>query len=231
VTILNDPLNINIAQQDVSYLTISGHVTIPNDVNINIVQQDLSFVTVSGPVTITNDSMNINITQQDLSYITVSGSVTIPALTVSISDVTILNDPININITHQDLSYVTISGAVTIPALNLDTTPIPNVWESDEFAETTIVVSSELIVYTLHCMNFAPDYRFVKLYDKSGTILTSDRPKLTLPVVADIPFSMQFPNGLLFTNSLQVKATRCLKHTDTNLAEEGDVHLIVTYAS
>lgn len=153
-------------------------------------------------------------------------------LTVSLaSDITILNDPLNINIVQQDLSYITVSGSVTIPSLSLANDPIPQVWESDEIADTTVAVSSGFTLYTLHCMNFAPDYRFIKLYDISGTVTISDRPKMTLPVVADMPFNMQFNNGLLFSNALQIRVTRCIKYTDTNLAEEGDVHLIVTYSS
>ena len=109
--------------------------------------------------------------------------------------------------------------------------PIPSVWESDELADVSLVVSDPLVVYTIHCMNFAPDYRFVKLYDISGTVSGTDRPKLTLPVVADVPYHMQFPNGLQFSNALQVKATRGIRYDDVNLASAGDVHLIVTYGT
>lgn len=169
---------------------------------------------LSSEVTILNDPLSINIKQQDLSYVTVSGPVVIQ------------NEQLRVNLTHQDLSYVTISGSVT-----QSTDPISQVWESDEIYDTVTAVSSQLILYNIYCINFAPDYRFVKLYDTCGTVTVSDRPKMTLPIVADIPFHMQFPKGLLFNNALQVKATRCIHYGDTNLAQEGDVHVIVTYVT
>lgn len=229
-----NPVDVCLVNTDVS-ITISPNITISNDpMNVNITQQDLSCVTVSGSVTvqdhsvnIINDPINVNITQQDLGYINVSG-IAIPDITVSLSDVTIANEQLNINITQQDLSYVTVSGSVTIP--DFDPSPIPQVWESNEIGDTVTAVSTGLTLYTIHCMNFAPDYRFVKLYDLCGTVTIADRPKMTLPVVADVPYSMQFPNGLLFSNSLQVKTTRCLRHDDPNNGEAGDVHFIVTYS-
>ena len=133
----------------------------------------------------------------------------------------------NVNIVGMDLPYITVSGGGS--GGGSGSAPISHVWESDEVTDTSLVVSNPLIVYTIHCMNFAPDYRFVKLYDKAGSVDLTDRPKLTLPVVADVPYHMQFPNGLQFTNSLQVKATRGIRYDDVNLATSGDVHLIVTY--
>ena len=52
---------------------------------------------------------------------------------------------------------------------------------------------------------------------------------MTIPLVADVPQNMQFPNGLLFNNCLKVKVTRCLNWRDNNFAESGDVHMMITY--
>ena len=109
--------------------------------------------------------------------------------------------------------------------------PIPQVWESAEIGDVTTAVSTELVIYNLYCMNFAPDYRFIKFYDISGDISINDRPKITLPVVADVPQNLQFANGLAFNNGLKIKATRTIKHDDINIAEAGDVHVIVTYST
>lgn len=240
------PIDINIAQQDLSYVTVSGHVNITNDpVNINISQQDLPYLTVSGSVnvldtvtvslsavTISNDPLNINITQQDLPYVTVSGQVTIPdTVTVSLSSVTISNDPLNINITQQDLPYLTVSGQVTIPSLNLDQSPIPHVWESDEVTDASLIVSTPVVIYTIDCMDFAPDPRYVRLYDKIGTITSTDRPKMTLTALADSECKRQYlPNGLQFNNGLQIKVTRGRPYNDDHLASDGDVLISITYS-
>lgn len=229
-----DTMNVNIVQQDLDYLTISGPVVLAGQstpIEVSVVNT----VDVTGAVSITNpvdvnvqndltvsfgsDTLNVNIINQDLDYVTVSGSVVID------NSINIAN---NVNVT-VDNSYITVSGTVNVR--DNETSPIPQVWESDEIGDTVTVSETGLVLYTVHCMNFAPDYRFVKIYDTCGTITTADRPKMTLPVVADVPYSMQFPNGLLFNNALQVRATRCLRYTDANLAEDGDVHLILTYSS
>jgi len=279
--IANNPLNVNIVSQDLSFITISGiTVTIPS---ISVSLAD---------VTITNDPLNVNITQQDLSFVTISGQVTspellarlddicvntstLPEVIVKLGDICVNTGPLpevlvklgDICINTGSLPEVVVklgdicvnTGAIpdiivklgdicvntglisemlvtlgdicnnTNSLLTLN--PIPQVWESDEIADTITAVSSQLTVYTIHCKNFAPDYRFVKLYDLCGAVTITDRPKMTLPVVADVPYNMQFPNGLLFNNSLKVKATRCLRYDDTNLAEEGDIHMIVTYSA
>jgi hypothetical protein len=280
--ISNDPLNVNIVGQDLSYLTISGiSVTIPS---ISISLAD---------VTITNDPLNVNITQQDLSFVTISGQVTSPELLARLDDICVNTSTIpeilvklgdicvntgtmpdiivklgdicvntgaipdiivklgdicintgaipdiivklgDICVNTGSLSEILLTlGDICNNTNSLVTLndPIPQVWESDEIGDTVTAVASQLTVYTIHCMNFAPDYRFIKLYDLSGTVTITDRPKMTLPVVADVPYNMQFPNGLLFNNSLQVRATRCLRYDDANLAEQGDVHMIVTYSA
>ena len=140
---------------------------------------------------------------------------------------------VRVNIFEQD-SFVEISGFVDIrnQPITISHVPIPKIWESSDLNQFAEVESAAMVMYTLHCMNFAPDYRFVKLYDMSTTIDPEvDRPKFTIPIVADIPQNLQFPAGLSFVNALQIRVTRCLAYTDTNMAEDGDVHVTVTYAS
>lgn len=238
-----DTIDVNIVQQDASYLTVSGPVILagqsaPITVGIDSVStivdvcvvNPFDIASISNPVDVNvltvsfgSDTINVNVINQDLDYINVSGTVIIDNC---------INIGNNVNVT-VDNSYITVSGTVNVRDLsvNTTTTPISQVWQSDEISDTVTVSETSLVLYTVHCMNFAPDYRFVKIYDTCGTITASDRPKMTLPVVADVPYNMQFPNGLQFNNALQVKATRCLRYNDVNLAEEGDVHLILTYSS
>ena len=148
-------------------------------------------------------------------------------------------DPMNVNLVQQDVSFINISGSVGIVGavpievsasqINLDTAPISKVWQSDEIEHITVIERRPIKLYTFHAMNFAPDYRFIKLYDKLEPLTTCDKPKMTIPLVADVPQNMQFPNGLLFDTCLKVKVTRCLSWKDNNFAEGGDVHMMITY--
>jgi hypothetical protein len=150
-----------------------------------------------------------------------------------------VSDPMNINLVQQDVSFINVTGSVGITGsvpidissskIVMDTSPIAKVWESDEIVHITTVERRPIKLYTFHAMNFAPDYRFIKLYDKLEPLTTCDKPRMTIPLVADVPQNMQFPNGLLFDNCLKVKVTRCLNWRDNNFAEGGDVHVMITY--
>ena len=152
-----------------------------------------------------------------------------------------LPDPLNINLQEQEIPYVTVSGTVTLSeppkidissfevSINAIPDPISKVWESDELVDLVQVESSKVSLFTIHGMNFAPDYRFIKLYNTNGPIPDSMKPKMTIPIVPDTPQNMQFPNGLVFDQGLQIKATRCINFRDSNYGESGDVHIIITY--
>lgn len=129
-----------------------------------------------------------------------------------------------LDVGHDSVS-VSVGGTVLVSEA-----PISNVWESSDLSTVTTVESSSLTMYTLHCLNFASGYRFVKLYDISTTINPAvDTPTFTIPAVTDIPRDLEFATGLLFNNAMQVRVTRFLSSTDTSMTSDGDVHLTITY--
>lgn len=134
---------------------------------------------------------------------------------------------------HEDIPVTNnITAEVSVNVPDLAVKPINKVWQSDDVSSIVTVESSGLRINTVHCMNFAPDYRFIKLYDISGDVsLSTHKPKITVPVVADTPQHLNFNNGLIFTNALQVGVTRGIKSTDNNVSMEGDVHCMVTYTT
>jgi hypothetical protein len=139
------------------------------------------------------------------------------------TDVIIVNDqPIQVNISGGS----EISGANLTPE-----SPITEVWESDEISGSVNVHNGTLKIHTIHGTNFAPDYRFLKLYDISGEIdFETDKPKLTIPLTSDTPHGRTFgEKGLIFNKGLTVSVTRLLKYNDQNMGSSGDVLASITY--
>ena len=136
-------------------------------------------------------------------------------------DVFITNtDPINItgNVTVQNTPLIVKEDAIT------------QVWESDNIDNTTIVNLTSSSIYTIIATNFAPDFRYIKLYNSYTVNPQTDLPRLTIPLPPDIPQTLQFGSkGLLFNTCLLARATRMYNAKDENMAMPGDVAISIMF--
>lgn len=124
---------------------------------------------------------------------------------------------------------VTISGDVTIrnPTAG-DIIEPATAYQTSDISSNTIISASPKILYNLNATNFAPDYRYLKLYDKQSLVTNGDIPLYTVPLASDLPACIDFPRGLKFTTGIVGRITRLLRATDTNYGDEEDVHLSIT---
>jgi len=168
--------------------------------------------------------------------VTISG-FEIPPLTISMSEISLGNVSVefpefmSVSLMHQPID-VNVVNSDERP-VNVTNQGITEVWESEEIEEATLVYTGSLKLHTVHGTNFAPDYRFLKLYDIIGEINPAiHKPRLTVTLTTDKPHDRIFGDrGLIFHNGLQVRVTRLAKPRDTNLATGGDILASITYTA
>ena len=95
---------------------------------------------------------------------------------------------------------------------------ISNTWQSKAFTFTTITTSPSTI-YTILGTNFAPDFRYVKIYNNNDDNL------LTVSLPPSLPRVIQ--TGLNITG-IKVKVTRAYDN-DLNMGKSGDVAVTILY--
>ena len=185
------------------------HVTVDNNTsgNVTVVNTALNPVCISGNVHIVDPS--INVTVSNLNPISVSGNFH-------------LVDPsINVNIVN------------TQPiAVKFQDDPLDLVWESSEDFDT-LINGGPSRIFAVNVTNFAPDYRYVKLYDTAdvdGPEFEVVKPRITIPLPPDLPQNIQLGSkGLRFPNGIYVRITRLYAPTDHNMSTAGDVGLTVLF--
>lgn len=193
-----------------------------NDIRVYTMLHQDDVIPTTDVVIVNDQPIPVTISGGEISLGSITVSFEVPSVSLEfpdVMDVNILNQPIDVSITNQPIE--------------VHTTGITEVWESEEIEEATIVHTGSLKLHTVHGTNFAPDYRFLKLYDHVGTIDPSlHRPRLTMPLTADKPHDRLFGDrGLIFQNGLQVRVTRLAKPNDTNLASAGDILASITYTA
>jgi len=163
-------------------------------------------------------------------------------LDADLVDVCINNQPIGVIVVNTE--PINISGGVTV--LNTESNPVPVtisggsfnvepitiVWETDQIGPfVEIVTAASSIVYNIHATNFAPDYRYLKLYNQAQFVTLDPavtKPTLTLPLPPDIPQHISFGNkGLKFNNGLKARVTRLYRSEDQNMSAIGDTGLSI----
>ena len=108
--------------------------------------------------------------------------------------------------------------------------PLDLVWESDtDF--NTVISGGDSRVFTINATNFAPDYRYVKLYDSlAAPDIATVRPRITIPLPPDLPQNIQLGSkGLRFPRGVYMRITRLYAPTDQNMSMPGDVGLTVLF--
>jgi len=145
-----------------------------------------------------------------------------------------INTPLDVRIIDPSLFPVSINQTVDVrvqeqPIRIRYEDTMSHVWQ-DDITATTDITSVGCTVYNIDCLNYAPSYRFLKLYDMCGTIAPSThKPLLVIPLVADVPLSRVYPRGLRFSNAVRARVTLGKGQGDINEAESGEIDLALTY--
>lgn len=197
--------------------TISGGVTFPSVLDVNVTNQP--YVLISGQSIDVFNTTDLTTNVTNVVDVRISDQPVNTTISNGYLDISILHQPIDVNVVNQTSNNV-----------NFDA--ITDVWESEDISNTTVIYSNAVRLHTIHGMNFAPDGRFVKLYDICGNINPQiHRPRYTFPLTSCHPqyHSVGGGRGLLFSNAVQVRITRLPKPTDMHMGEPGDVLLSLTY--
>jgi len=196
---------------DASFSPIPLPVIFDTPLDINIFSQD-------APVSVSANILNrvdVNLAQQS-TQLNVSAQV--------------IND-VGVNILSQ-ARPLDVCATILGQPINVSVPAATDVWDSIDVIGTPTLIpnSSGATLFTVACNNFAPDYRFIKIYDSDGSVnINTTRPKLTIPAATDRLIERTFPTGLQFTNSIYVSATRCVYFDDPNSAMNGDVHVHLSW--
>lgn len=213
----------------------------PNDIRLQTMLHQDSVISASDVVIINNEPIPVTISGFEIPPISVSfPEISLGDVNVEFPEymsVSLMHQPIDVNVDFPDFFSVSLMhqpidvNVVNNTPVEAETAGITEVWESEEIEESTLIHDGALRLHTVHGTNFAPDYRFLKLYDIVGTIdPTIHKPRLTMPLSADKPHDRVFgERGLIFYNGLQVRVTRLAKPSDTELATAGDILASITY--
>lgn len=132
-----------------------------------------------------------------------------------------------------DISSVTINNNTNnpVPVDVVSDTPISLIWENNNIKNDLIIISPyKTVIYNIYATNFAPDYRYLKLYNSIYIDILNDRPYLTIPLPSDVPQFLNFSSkGLNFEYGISSRVTRLYAYNDENITMEGDVALTVMY--
>jgi hypothetical protein len=192
------------------------------------------------PRVLAGDTIDVCINHQPI-RVTVEGSTGGGGGSISISgNVHIVDSSINVNVVNT--KPITVSGDfhLTDTSINVNVVntgpllvrevPSDLVWEGyDQF--NTLIAGTASRIFTINATNFAPDYRYVKLYDSNAAPnVATVKPRITIPLPPDLPQNIQLGSkGLNFPNGIYVRITRLYVSTDQNMSTAGDVGLTVIF--
>jgi hypothetical protein len=84
-------------------------------------------------------------------------------------------------------------------------------------------------VWGWYMYNAAAAVRYLKLYDKATAPLSTDVPKMTLPIPAGLGANMMAPAGVDFTVGIGYRVTTGVADNDTGAPAANDVQLNLFY--
>ena len=188
------------------------------------------------PVPVTVDTpLDINIFSQD-------APVSVSANILNRVDVNLAQQSTQLNVSAQVLNEVGVNilsqarpldvcAVILGQPINVTLPAATNVWDSIDVGTPALIPNSNgATLFTVACNNFAPDYRFIKIYDSSGPIdINRAIPILIVPAATDRLIERTFPTGLQFHNSIYISATRCVYANDPNMAQFGDIHVHLSW--
>jgi hypothetical protein len=208
-----------------SQLSISGNVHIvDSSINVNVV--NTKPITVSGDFHLTDTSINVNVVNPKA--IAISGDVHLMDSSVNVR--VINTKPISVSGDFHLIDTSINVNVVNVGPLLVKEVPSDLVWEGYEEVNNLIAGTASRI-FTINATNFAPDYRYVKLYDSNAAPnVAAVKPRITIPLPPDLPQNIQLGSkGLKFPNGIYVRITRLYVSTDQNMSTAGDVGLTVIF--
>jgi urease beta subunit len=199
-----DVIDVCINNQPIS-VTLDGGIDISN---VTVINTGANPVCISGNVHLTDQSINVNVVNTGVKPVCISG---------------------NVHLTDQSINVNVVNTGANPVQVQFQETAMDKVWESStEF--NTQVNGGAARIFTINATNFAPDYRYVKLYDSVTAPNITVKPRITIPLPPDLPQNIQLGSkGLRFAQGIYVRITRLYAPNDQNMSTAGDVGLTVIF--